>query len=89
MKTYEELIERYDEIVDKLFSNEEITDSEAEMLGRFFGGGGTFPEIPDEDRENMMKLKGNSAREDFKEMIKRTIARSGKIRRNLEGWEWE
>lgn len=89
MKTYEELIERYNEIIDKLFSGEEITDEEAKMLGRFFGGGGTFPDIPDNERIAMSELESTDAHNQIKNMIKKTIERSGKLRRNLDGWEWE
>lgn len=87
MDPYEELIEHYNIIIDKLFSNEEITDKEAEMLGRFFGGSGTFPDMHDREREIMNSLTGENARYEIIEMIKKTIERSGRIRRNLEGWE--
>lgn len=87
MNPYEELIEQYYTIIDKLFSDEEITDGEAIMLSRFFSGSGTFPDIPDKERQIMESLSGENAKYEIKEMIKKTIERSGRIRKNLEGWE--
>lgn len=87
MDPYEEIVEKYNFIVDKLFSDEEITDHEAVMMSRFFSGSGTFPDIPDKEREIMGSITGENARREIKEMIKKTIERSGRIRKNLEGWE--
>ena len=83
---YEELMEDYNIIVDKLFNKEEMTTKEVEMLGRFLSGGGTFPDIPDEEREKMQEMTKENVHDAVKEMFKSTIVQSGKIRKNLEGW---
>lgn len=85
--TYEELIEEYNILIDKLFNKEELTQREVDLLGRFLSGGGTFPEIPDLEREKMNNMTPDNVHEVVKEMIKKTIMQSGKVRKNLEGWE--
>lgn len=87
MQTYEELMEEYYILIDKLFANEEMTEKEVAMLGRFLTGGGTFPDIPDLERDRMYDMTPDDVHESVKEMFKRTIEKSGRMRKNLEGWE--
>lgn len=86
MPTYEELMEEYYVLIDKLFNKEEMTENEVVMLVRFLTGGGTFPDIPDLERDKMYEMTPENVHESVKEMFKKTIEKSGRIRKNLEGW---